>query len=253
MAGNSRGASSRSCRPWPALRPPARGPRPGAAGAGADVNRGGAECHAESSSRPRAVAGAEGRVRPSGVRKTPGGRLLAHIECAEVPASVRFDSRAVRGPRPQQTPRPGPPPAAGGPPGGVLSGTRRRRVSPAARWRAPPRRPNRRHPMPLPRTPRLPRRGSSAARDRRRRARLSRPGRAPHGRRRGPGPRPGWPRQLDFAGGSIVIYQPQPEWLQATRSAPAPPSPTRRPGRPTRSSGSSGSTGSSRWTATATP
>jgi hypothetical protein len=25
---------------------------------------------------------------------------------------------------------------------------------------------------------------------------------------------PGWPRQLDFTGGSIVIYQPQPEWLE---------------------------------------
>ena len=25
----------------------------------------------------------------------------------------------------------------------------------------------------------------------------------------------GWPRQLDFTGGSIIVYQPQPEWLEA--------------------------------------
>ncbi len=25
---------------------------------------------------------------------------------------------------------------------------------------------------------------------------------------------PGWPRQLDFTGGTIVVYQPQPEWLE---------------------------------------
>jgi hypothetical protein len=71
--------------------------------------------------------------------------------------------------------------------------------------------------MPSPRTLHAPRRGAHAPRGAAVAGLLALLGLAALAGPAGasPAPDPGWPRQLDFTGGSILVYQPQPEWLEA--------------------------------------